>query len=957
MAWRPSVQGDLLSDDAGFEPDFSEPPPPPPPPASFPSASTSGSASTAVFTDLLERALNGTRLDAEQTRPLVDSFAAGGPEHAKIALEVCMRIVEDQSESIQKKICAIQVLDVLMDTKDDFLALQVVSQIKLLSQIAKKSKEHKPEKQRPSCVSATASSLDVVQLLTAICEVLDKWGQRYEDQDKKAPLFAFVKLRRQLKKDNVPLPLAGAYQYASSQARSAPQSTGAAEGLEVHSHSSAAPAESLPPTGMLSFGEAPMAGSPSLESAMSSEFSGVAGGSQSPTSRRERSERKRRLRLTEAVTADADAPQFGGGCDFAAWPTSGFEHASSGSANAPVQRPGSPQSARPPSPESKAGGQRPRSKKSLNPSGDASAVASDPAGDAAARKELESQVRTLQNSNAGLQAELSRMREELGMAWQHLQQQSYNSTLQSQVDHSDGLTSHANLRETNAQMRQELTQLRSDLRGALTKLSVAEKQLAERDEQLSSARQRLFHEQRNAQNKVSQLESELRSRESAHTLLQAQLRDERTIHQVAEQELLRAQFALGRLGFPPQFQPHDIAKVPASGASVPYGPPGGGCSDAEAEKPAEKILEQTAGDLLLKVNQQDELASAAPLEAPLHRLARRGREELKAQTGDLLEEIAAEPHPQRLGKTTSEAWRRSPRVDWAPSVVVSRTPAASAECRERTCTNFRRLLVNHQGPLYEDEHVVLEIAVRPRGDKSQLDRCAFEIKVLSRSAQSLHQISLQPVDMGSSFALTLEMQADHLSISGRKGADQGAAGRREVAFSGALVVRGPFDSAPQIQLSYLFQDNLCCQARFRLPLTLARFLLPVQMAAPTFLQVWGAPEIQSAEVACVCPVRRVFLDSGGLFLLGKCLELGGGLRPLHGVDEMSHGFVLVSSYSQMSRSNAIDVLVRVELGGPRGENNSCRVAVRSSCYLVNRGLANVIVDMLCDSAPPPVAAA
>merc|ERR1712060_471515 len=211
--------------------------------------------------------------------------------------------------------------------------------------------------------------------------------------------------------------------------------------------------------------------------------------------------------------------------------------------------------------------------------------------------------------------------------------------------------------------------------------------------------------------------------------------------------------------------------------------------------------------------------------------------------------------------------------------------------------------------------------------------------------------------MGTSFSLRIEMQKELPLHSGRQSADKTAtSARRPLVFSGTLEIRGPMDATPQVELTYLFPDNTSCQARFRLPLTLARFLLPAQMSPASFLSLWNSLDQSNVEVAFVCAVRRVFVESGGLFLLGKCLELGGCLRPLHGVDESSQGFVLVSSYSQGSTAPT-NILVRVELGGPRGENNLCRVSVRSVSYLVNRGLANAFVDMLCDSAPLPAAAA
>lgn len=618
-------------------------------------------------------------------------------------------------------------------------------------------------------------------------------------------------------------------------------------------------------------------------------------------------------------------------------------------------------------------------------------------------------VQILQGNVATLNAELTRTREELSMAWQQLHQAAHGQT-----DHSATLASLANMRETSAQTQRELDMVRNELRATHQKLAAAETKLSERDEQLSSTRQRLFQERQ----RVSQLKAELQHRDDANNALQARHRDDRSRQQATEKELLRTQFALGRVSQAQQWREEgalsrtqdnfeawsSTTAIPASGSrtarptrssSIPYG------ATSASRRTAEDL---STISVVGKVNQHDELAGSVPFGGayPSSSSAMAPGEDFSATSrsapqspsrfgsrggcggggSHASDALAADEsaQPQPLARTTHHVWSRSPRVDWAPSAVVSRTPRAAPECSERTTMNFRRLLVNQQGPLYEDEHVVVEFLMMPRGtDRSRAGKCAFTMAVLNRGTQILHHVSLCAVDQStsSSATATSKLQLEKVIGGGRSSTssskDNGSPTKKaadvpdpplppqqRVHVNGAFEAHAPFDAPPIVELTYLFQDNLSCKAVFRLPITVARFMVPLQVNPPSFYQQWYSPELAKAEVAFVCPIRAAFLEAGGLFILGRGLELGGALCSLQGVDASAQSFVVSGSLPPQASQHAKSVpcaFIRVELGSSTENRSSCRVAVRSDSYMLNLGLANAVVDLLCNSAPAPAAAA
>lgn len=566
------------------------------------------------------------------------------------------------------------------------------------------------------------------------------------------------------------------------------------------------------------------------------------------------------------------------------------------------------------------------------------------AGDVGRCAQLEAQVHLLQANNLSTQAQLARAQEELHAALQRLQHLE-------PADHDllDARTSLATLKDVNMQLQRELTDNRRALDSASEKLSVADARLAEQGDQISEIRQRLFSEQR----RCVQLEDELQSGAARQASMQGRFDEERALHEATKRELLSLQHAFKTtavLQASGGLQAAAAERAMSSGRNVAYG---SGKQDAtlpiesrtipvvdpglEPEETQEKATSP-------KVNQGDELASSIPgaSEKPLQALTRQRRESVDGgHVGGRFGGTAPRVVPI-FSRTIEEVWARTPRVLGPPAVLIQRSPPAPPECVERACFYFRSLLAARRGQLYEDEHIVAELAVTGNASHAGRLKCSFEVIVTNRSGNSLQQVRIHPSECAAYQSFELKIQAQYAV-----GSSVPVRPRERACFSGELDVLSPFETGPKAELSYLLPDNLCCTVRLRLPLAVTRFMAPCQPSSGRFVELWNSPEFLQGEVAFVCLVRRAFLDAGGHFFYAKCLELGGVLQPLPGLDESPSSIVLATSFPLFGMPP--EVLVRTELGPPRGEAAACRIAIRSACYMLNRGLAQVFLDALCDS--------
>lgn len=489
------------------------------------------------------------------------------------------------------------------------------------------------------------------------------------------------------------------------------------------------------------------------------------------------------------------------------------------------------------------------------------------------------------------------------------------------------------LRETNMQTQAELDRRGLDLAAARRKAVEVEKRLSEKEEVFSDTCQRLVE----AQQRVAQLEGELTHQREVETSLQNRLQGARAQQTVAEVELRQARHALSSAtGLESDLQRR----------SVPYG------SGSFAPRPSADLQ---APDLNLSVSQADELASTVSAEkAPQSRF-------ISADPESTREMPKAAPLP----RSSPQTWMETPRI-WQPVGALVRRLPPSHELTLRTSSHFRDLLLKQQGILYEDQQVLLALRSRvaPSTSTSSRRTIEFEATLSNRSGHQIHDVKLQPAADAHSVASRFDLQ---LQVRGRESAGHSSSmlwPQHQLHFDGKLEVFGVVDSSdggPQVDLSYLLPDNQALRARLRLPLGATRLMAPAPskpLAPLKALQLWDAPEFQHTEVSCICQLRTSLAGRMGAFAVWQALELGGALKCLPGAggfrDALFGGCYVVGE--------PVDVLMRAELGPMPGEEAKtarasreelCRIAVRSTSHLVNRGVAQAAIDVLCDPVVRP----
>lgn len=555
--------------------------------------------------------------------------------------------------------------------------------------------------------------------------------------------------------------------------------------------------------------------------------------------------------------------------------------------------------------------------------------------------QLEAQVQILQNQKNELLAQLNHAQEQLRDAWGRLERM---ERIQHDIPNisAPGVSNDMGV---NKQLLDELDMMRHELQACRTRLSAAEATNADRESQLTQSRQRLFDEKRRS----SQLEEEIRSRDAMNMSVQKKLHTERDKYAALEKDL------------------HCLRHV-CGGSMAASVVDNGGSSDGGYREKSLRYTSRRASSeasavprfaaTVAKVNGDDELGGCCSANTRLDshsvswdsRLARCEGEDrsdggsrntsktMSPSYGLSLESRSAAF--DLLPRSDPDIWARATRVAGPSAVLVMRSPPAARDCAERLLANYRSLLVKSRGPLYQDEHVLVELALGQGDNETNASGrrcCVFEACVSNRCGQTLHQVKLVPANSDN-------LGYFDLHVEPATGASLWPHDRR--IFRGTLSMCSPFEIGPHVILSYLLPDNLLCNVQFRLPLLITRFMAPSRPLAPRFLELWLSPEFVQAEVAFICPIRAPFLEAGGRFFYTKALELGGLFSTLDGLDSSTQSAVLASSMPQLRPST--EVLVRTELGGPRGERDLCRVAVRSANYMVSRSVARVFLEVLCD---------
>lgn len=144
---------------------------------------------------------------------LVKKFLSAGPDAANVVLSTCLKIVKDKGEPTGSKVLALRVLDLLMTTTSDFLAVQIACHLRFLAGIAARAKEPNLVKRKESLFPQSASIAEVNGFLAAVLEFLDKWGRVFAKGEHGGKVHDFSIEREKLQAVGVQLPSPTAYRY------------------------------------------------------------------------------------------------------------------------------------------------------------------------------------------------------------------------------------------------------------------------------------------------------------------------------------------------------------------------------------------------------------------------------------------------------------------------------------------------------------------------------------------------------------------------------------------------------------------------------------------------------------------------------------------------------------------------------------------------------------------------
>jgi len=466
--------------------------------------------------------------------------------------------------------------------------------------------------------------------------------------------------------------------------------------------------------------------------------------------------------------------------------------------------------------------------------------------------------------------------------------------------------------DVNAQLQRELDQCRRDSHAVRVKTSGLQESIADREELLVDVRKRLRAEEE----WISTLTEEITNHSTLHSFLTGHLSEADVKSDELKQELAYIHKA---------FDDAHVTWRPPRG-NVGYG----GQTGLEQG--------QRTGELSKRpvVQQSDELAFANRQGSP------RGSPKRYIDDSPATRQAAE----MLLPRSSRDAWERARLLVGSPGALVARVPPARRDFTFKTQDNFRNLLVHDRGPLYEDPKLLMLVAISV-DRASRIPRFDIEIAVQNRGGVPFQQVQLVSNDPGYIHACKLDLQPVP------SGGDPGMLWPRDqLRWRAQLKVLAPFETGPQVELSYLLPDSMRCHSRLRLPLSVTRLLTPVQLDPRRFLELWHSNQFEEAEAAFVVQLRPALLDQRSGVSCATVVQLGGVLQVLHGLGESHNNIALATSYPHRKVTSP-EILVHVELGGPDGHGGPlCRVAVRAESNPAARAIAQTLLDVLGDCPDP-----
>jgi len=145
-----------------------------------------------------------------------ETYALASLQAGTTALTRCKRIMRDPAEPAPAKLAAVRLLDFAMSLEGDLMAKALVSELPFFEALAKRSVEKDKKKRRPkSMFEHGVSEKEVLEVLRAVLELLDKWGRHFEETapPEGSAAHEIAAARQRLAAKQVLLPRPASYQH------------------------------------------------------------------------------------------------------------------------------------------------------------------------------------------------------------------------------------------------------------------------------------------------------------------------------------------------------------------------------------------------------------------------------------------------------------------------------------------------------------------------------------------------------------------------------------------------------------------------------------------------------------------------------------------------------------------------------------------------------------------------
>lgn len=164
----------------------------------------------------------------------------------------------------------------------------------------------------------------------------------------------------------------------------------------------------------------------------------------------------------------------------------------------------------------------------------------------------------------------------------------------------------------------------------------------------------------------------------------------------------------------------------------------------------------------------------------------------------------------------------------------------------------------------------------------------------------------------------------------------------------SCVCVGPYVEAPVLRFSFLLQDNSPRRIQLRLPVTVAKFLEPVDLKDATdFFSIWRDVEYSMNEECAVCDISRKYREMPSLAPFAKACCLGDALKLVPGIDTNPDNLVLSGRWNGETEVQVVLCRVEIGTGAFRGK---VRIATRSSSGKLSKAVCGIMSTNIAEAA-------